>query len=164
MVDDSRALRDSSPVPTIAELLTRYRDLSGASYEDMSRSVNGAITTAWMQKLTTQPPKSFPRNAATIQHLADLLQVPAATIVLAFATSLGLPVSQAGTALSITLPPGTDILETRDVEAIRAVIRQLVDARRAASPPPEPDFDKVEGLRLAEDETPSPARNRRDRR
>lgn len=120
---------DSAPVPTIADLLLEYRRLTGASYDDMSRSTNGAITHGRLHQLATEPPSSFPRNAATVQALADLLQVPVATIVLAFASSLGLPVAASGSMLSITLPPGTDNLDPGDVEAIRAVVRQLVQAR-----------------------------------
>lgn len=136
MVERKAAGGDSPLVPTIAELLTEYRRRTGASYEDMSRRVDGAITTAWFHKLTTQPPRSFPRDAATVQHLADLLQVPIPTILLGFAAALGLPVEQPGSLLSITLPPGSDILDPGDVEAVRAVVRQLVDARKQDVPKP----------------------------
>ena len=158
-------------MPTIADLLLEYRRLTGASYEDMSRSVNGEITTARMHKLATERPKSFPRDAQTVQHLADLLQVSVATIVLAFAASLGLPVSQEGSHLAITLPPGTDNLEPDDVAAIRAIVARLVEARSAAAHnpaggqlldlarPPTPDLSRVaarrgdsEGRRLREDQ------------
>jgi hypothetical protein len=138
-------------VPTISELLAQYRDRTGASYDEMSRSVHGAITSAWFHKLTTSPPKSFPRDAATVQQLAELLQVSITTILEAFAASLGLPVAQTKPLLVVTMPPGTDVLEPADVDAIRAVIRQLVAARHSPPPePPQPDLSKVEGLRLAE--------------
>lgn len=177
MVETSGGDRDSPGVPTIAELLLEYRRVTGASYEDMHRSVNREITTARFHQLATEPPASFPRNARTVQALADLLQVPVATIVLAFAASLGLPVSQQGSHLSITLPPGTDNLDADDVEAIRAVVRQLVEARNAVvhtgtgsgktealtgqlidlARPPAPDLSRVaarrgtsEGRRLRE--------------
>ena len=163
MVDDSGDGLDALAVPTIAELLAQYRDRTGASYDDMSRSVNGEITSAWMHKLTTAPPKSFPRDAGTIRRLADLLQVPITTILNAFAVSLGLPIEQRGSSLSVSLPPGTDVLEARDVEAIRSIVRQLVAARQAATPRPpsgpatepipRPDMSKVENIRLAEEPT-----------
>jgi hypothetical protein len=152
MVERRSGHGDSPPVPTISELLAQYRDRTGASYDEMSRSVNGEITTAWFHKLTTQPPKSFPRDADTVQALADLLQVPVATIVLAFASSLGLPVTQSSSMLLLTLPPGTDNLQPADVAAIRAIVRQLVEARRAVSLP-EPDLSRVEGLRIEEEST-----------
>lgn len=141
-------------MPTISELLVQYRDRTGASYDEMSRSVQGAITSAWFHKLTTSAPRSFPRDSATVQQLADLLQVSVTTILEAFAVSLGLPVAQSKSLLLLTLPPGTDTLEPADVDAIRAVIRQLVAARNSTPPtPPEPDFSKpVPGVRLAETE------------
>lgn len=168
MVDDSGRRRDSPLVPSIADLLTQYRDRTGASYDDMSRSVRGEITSAWFHKLTTSSPKSFPRDPGTLANLADLLQVSIPTILNAFAISLGLPVSDTASRLALTLPPGTDSLEPADVEAIRAVIRQLIAARNAAQhthiaahDPVAPDMSRVQGLRLAED-TPTPVRNDHD--
>jgi hypothetical protein len=162
VVERGGAGGNSPGVPTIADLLLEYRRLTGASYEDMSKVVNREITTARLHQLATEPPKSFPREAHTVQRLADLLQVPVATIVLAFAASLGLPVSQTGSLLSITLPPGTDSLEADDVAAIRAVVGQLVQARRGVvetpagvgktertgrlvelTQPPAPDLNRV---------------------
>lgn len=156
MVDDLGQGHDALVVPTISELLAQYRDRTGASYDEMSRSVRGEITSAWFHKLTTSPPKSFPRDAATVQQLADLLQVSITTILEAFAASLGLPIAQSKSLLALTLPPGADTLEPADVDAIRAVIRQLVAARgRSSGPPtqplPTPDLSELEGVRLAEE-------------
>jgi len=116
-------------VPTIAELLTSYRVRTGDSYEEMARKVGDEITRARMHQLTTTPPREFPKHARTIELLSELLEVPVTTTLLAFAASLGLPVAASGSMLSITLPPGTDNLDPGDVEAIRAVVRQLVQAR-----------------------------------
>lgn len=151
MVERNGGGGDSPSVPTIADLLIEYRRRTGASYDDMSKAVHGEITTAWFHKLTTQPPKSFPRDAATVAHLADLLQVSVTTVLVAFAVALGLPVESSGSHLAITLPPGSDVLDSRDVEAVRSVIRQLVDARRMAAPP-VPDLAVAEGMRLATDD------------
>lgn len=151
MVERNGGGRDSASVPTFAELLSQYRDQTGASYEDMSDQVHGAIAPAWFEKLHKNQIKSFPRKAATVQHLADLLHVPVVTILLAYAATLGIPVSQSSSRLANTLPPGSDILDSRDVEAVRAVIRQLVDARRMAAPP-VPDLAVAEGVRLATDD------------
>jgi hypothetical protein len=154
VVDDSKTGQDSLAVPTISELLAQYRDRTGASYDEMSRSVDGAITSAWFHKLTTSPPKSFPRDAATVQQLADLLQVSITTILEAFALSLGLPVPQSRSLLLVTMPPGTDKLEPDDVAALRAVIRQLVAARSSGRP--ELDESRLHGLRLLETDEPDP--------
>lgn len=153
MVDGKGAGGDSPDVPTIAELLTHYRDLTGASYDDMSDLVGGAITGARFHQLTTEPPNAFPRPA-TLQHLANLLHLPVTTVILSFATSLGLSVDTSPSALAMTLPPGTDNLTDTDRQAVLAVIRALVDARRPTRPhgegPPDMDDPDIQGIRLDE--------------
>ena len=118
-------------MPTIAELLTAYRDRTGASYEDMARKVDDEINRSRMHQLATAPPKEFPKRARTVELLAQLLEVPVTTIVLAFAKGLGIPVQSSNTLLADTLPPGTDLLTAEDREVVRVVARALVDARHA---------------------------------
>jgi hypothetical protein len=139
---------DPVHVPSIAALLTDYRDRTGASYEDMSKAIGGVVSDGRLHQLATKTPSSFPREPSTITGLADLLQVPVTTILNAFAVSLGLTVASSGSMLAISLPPGTDNLTPEDVQAIRGVVRQMVRARQAATPPL--DLDEVEGVRLAE--------------
>ena len=129
MVERVAGRGESDAVPTIAELLTAYRDRTGMSYRRMAQKVRDEIHGTRLQVLATEPPKEFPKNARTIEVLAELLEVPVATIVLAFAAGLGIPVRQGGTMLERTLPPGTDTLTAEDREAIRYVTRALVDAR-----------------------------------
>jgi len=137
LVEHNGRGQDSLLVPTIAQLLTDYRDRTNASYDDMSATIGGGITGAWLQVLATKQAKSFPTKGKTVELLADLLEVSTATIVLAFAASIGLPVEQRGSHLSISLPPGTEDLEPADVEAVRSVIRQLVQARKAVAAVPD---------------------------
>lgn len=128
MVDRGDGDSDGSAVPTIAAMLTSYRDRTGHSYRDMARKVRDEMQGSRLQQLATSPPKAFPERR-TIELLSELLEVPTATVVLAFAAGLGIPVSQTGTMLERTLPPGTDALTAEDREAIRAVTRALVEAR-----------------------------------
>jgi hypothetical protein len=131
MVDRLSEDSDGSAVPTIAELLLSYRDRTGYSYKDMARKVRDEIQASRLQQLVTAPPKAFPERR-TVELLAELLEVPTATIVLAAAAGLGIPVTQSGTMLERTLPPGTDDLTAEDREAIRKVTKSLVEARQIA--------------------------------
>ena len=116
-------------MPTIAELLTAYRDRTGASYEDMARKVGDEINRSRMHELATQPPKNFPKLPRTFERLADLLEVPVTTIVLAFAAGLGLPVSTTQSRLAQLLPARTDeLLTDEDRDAILNVTRSLLEA------------------------------------
>lgn len=158
MVERNDDPADPVLVPSIAALLAQYRDRTGASYDDMERSLGGAISRGRLQQYVTKPPKGFP-DPENIQHLADLLHVSVTTILEAFAVSLGLTVEDRRPLLAISLPPGTDNLTDRDRAAIIGVVRQLVEARRDV---PTPDLDRVEGLRLAEGaEAPDLASNHR---
>lgn len=163
MVDRSGADADPAHVPSIAALLNQYRDRTGASYDAMSRSIGEAISGGRLHQIATKPQKNFP-DPDSVRHLANLLNVSITTVLEAFAVSLGLDVEQRRPLLAITLPPGTDNLTAGDVAAVRSVILQLVEARRAVAAS-APDMDAVQGIRLAEDDSiaynPADTRNGR---
>lgn len=149
MVEDTRGGGESHDVPDIAALLIAYRDRTGQSYDDMERRTGDVIKSARLHNMVREPQRNFP-EPRTLEALASLLQLPVATVVLAFARTLGLPVTDRSTRLAQSLPPGTDELTDEDRDAILAVTRQLIQARRAA---PAFDLSRVEGLRLAEEAT-----------
>lgn len=149
MVERTSGRTDGSGVPTIAELLTAYRDRTGHSYGEMARKVRDEIRVNRLQQLTTAPPKEFPKSARTVELLSELLDVPVTTIVLAFAAGLNIPVTQEPS--PVILPPGTDTLPPEDRQAIRAITRALIEARNAAPDPgpikgPEPAEQSDYGL------------------
>lgn len=143
-------------MPSIAALLTQYRDMTGASYDDMSDSIGGAISGGRLQQIVKKPVRNFP-DPDNARHLAELLNVSITTVLEAYAVSLGLDVDQRRSLLSMTLPPGTDNLTATDVAAVRAVISQLVEARRAMHIPMP--GASAQGLRVAEPDTPQPTKN-----
>ncbi|MCW2902894.1 MAG: hypothetical protein JWO67_5159 [Streptosporangiaceae bacterium] len=147
-------------MPTIAELLQAYMDSTGDSLRDIQRRSNGVLTSQNVAKIRTVPRKAFP-DPRTAEALSDLLQVSVTTIVLAYAASLGLPVVQGGSTLETMLPPGTDSLTPEDRDAIRAITRQLIDARREDARPPAPDLSRAEDFRLAEPGTLQPVQEPR---
>lgn len=130
MVEQSSGAAHGSGVPTIAELLSDYRDRTGHSYGDMARKVRDEIRGNRLQQLVTAAPKAFPETR-TVELLSELLDLPVTTIVLAFAAGLGIPVTQDPT--PVVLPPGTDTLAPEDKQAIRAITRALIVARNAAA-------------------------------
>lgn len=138
----------SSAVPSIADLLGQHRDRTSDSYRDMSRRVRDEISSGRLHQLHTEVPKAFP-EARTVVLLAELLQVPVTTVVLAVAASMGIPVQESESLLAISLPPGTDRLTDQDRDAVIAVTRALVSARQSA---PILNRDATEAVRLAEDE------------
>lgn len=129
MVDREAGPADGSAVPTIAQLLTAYRDRTGASYEEMARKVGDEINRSTMHKLATEPPKQFPKLPRTVERLADLLEVPVTTIVLAFAAGLGLDVKTSQSRLALLLPPSTDLLTEKERDAILGMVRSMMEAR-----------------------------------
>ena len=157
MVGKSAGGSHSSAVPTIRELLNEYRDRTGDSYDDMARRVDDAIGKQRLQQLATASPKRLPYEPKTIRALSQLLGVDTATVVLAFAADLGLPVERAGPALAHLLPQGTADLTRDDMDAVLHVVRQMVAVRQAATKadpapvrelhPPKPDLSKVAARR-----------------
>lgn len=148
---------DSRAMPTISDLLNAYRDRTGHSYDEMARRTNDEMRGSRIQQLTVNKPavKAFP-DARTVELLSQLLEVPIATTVLAFASSLGLSVRDSAPTLAQILPPGTDNLTPQDRDAILAVIRQLVAARNAAGHG-TPDLSRLQALRLSEEESTNQA-------
>lgn len=129
---------DSSSVPTIAALITAYRDRSGQpSYNDMARRVRDEIQPSAIHRLHTGRTRTFP-EPRTVGLLAELLEVPVTTIVLGLAAGLGLPVKDTEPGLLRMLPPGTDKLTDDDLEVVRVILRRLIALRGQASTAAEP--------------------------
>ena len=161
MVELGDGRPDGSGVPTIAELLLAYRDRTGASYREMARKVGDELTQARLHQLAHRPPLEFPKNGRTFVLLSELLEVPVATIVLAFAAGIGLDVRPGSGLMSQALPPGVDELPGEDRDTVVAVARALLRARAESSQPagtdsesrastaPDPDPDRQHDYDLA---------------
>lgn len=145
MVDEPMTPSEASSVPTISELVRAHMDARGASYGDLSRRTNSELSTQALHRIVTGELRAFP-DVRTLQILSKLLDLPIATILLAVASSLGLPVRQSISSLEAVLPPGSDVLTAEDREAIRTVTRALIDARRATrSTPADVDPGPIAG-------------------
>lgn len=137
---------DAHAVPTLRDLIQRHIDRSGDSQRQLGErsGIRHQTLSNWMAGDIAE----FP-DPERLRRFAAYTGYSERTVVLAAAATIGLRVAEVGGRLVNSLPPGTDSLSVEDVEAIRAIVRQLVDARRTAEPP-RPDLSKVEGLRLAE--------------
>lgn len=143
------ATPDPSVVPTLRDLIERHSDRTGESRRALgARSGIAHQTLGYWFEGTIQ---TFP-DPDTMRKFAAGTGYTEQTVLLAAAMTVGLRVTQTGSQLTNSLPPGTDTLVPEDVDAIRGIVKQLVDARQQQSePPPVPDLSKVEGIRLAED-------------
>lgn len=137
---------DPHAVPTLRDLIRRHMDRTGDSGRHMDKlsGVNRQTLSNWMAGNITE----FP-NPEQLRRFAAYTGYSEQTVVLAAAATIGLRVAEVGGRLVNSLPPGTDNLSVEDIDAVRAIVRQLVDARRSGAPTPE--LSKVQGLRLAED-------------
>jgi hypothetical protein len=137
---------DAEHVLTLRDLIQRHMDLTGESRRALgARSGVAHQTLGYWWDGTI---KTFP-EPDTIKAFADATRTPLPLVLLAAASTIGLPVTNTP-GLAAMLPPGTDNLTSKDVDAILGIIRALIDARQQGSPPPEPDLAEVQGIRLDE--------------
>lgn len=108
-------------MPTIKQLIRAELD-SGKSVRDLADASGGRVKFQTFQELSTKPPKQFPKDLKTITGMSLALRVPETTIVLAYAKSLGIPVSS-GSTFSLRLPADVDSLSPAMQDAILAVAR-----------------------------------------
>lgn len=93
------------------------------SMEALSRACGGNPTRANLQRMATEAPKSFPKDPQVVQGLAKGLGVRVTDVVLAFAASLGLPVSNSETDLVI---PNAGMLPVASRQVLREVASNML--------------------------------------
>lgn len=144
-------------VLTLRNLIEAHTDRTGESRRalgDRSGLAHQTLGYWWAGTI-----KTFP-DPDTIRAFARATNYSEQTVLLAAARTVGLRVTEAGTPLINTLPPGTDALRPEDVDAIRAVVRQLVEARSAAVQGRGPALPDLQGIRLTEEKgVEAPIRN-----
>ena len=123
-------------MPTIRELIEQRRAFTNLSYREMSERAERAglhIKYQTIQTLATETPKQWPKQAETIQALAEALDVPEQLVVLAFAASFGLDVRLERSRLASLLPSDTSALPGTVQDAIAQVVKALVATRAEES-------------------------------
>ena len=143
---------DSQHVLTLRDLIQRHIDSTGESRRALGDRCGVAHQTLgywWNGSI-----KTFP-DPETLLAFATATRTPIETVLLATAQTIGLPVHGVPD-LAAMLPPGTDSLSARERDAVLAVIRALVDARRLPPGrrehvgPPDLSDPSIQGLRLDE--------------
>lgn len=115
----------SQIVPTLADLIQARRADRGWSYRVLADRASHVFTAQrWQQLGTGVRIKEFP-EPATIQAMADALEVDVASVVLAAAASIGLPVERRQSELAAMLPSTADALTEEQRDAVLAVIRAM---------------------------------------
>lgn len=134
---------DAHAVPTLRDLIQRHIDRTGDSLNHMGdrSGVRSQTLSKWYRGEITEFPEP-----ERLRRFAAYTGYTEQTVVLAAAATIGLRVAEVGGRLVNSLPPGTDSLSAEDIDAVRAIVRQLVDARTGP-----PDMATVKGVRLAED-------------
>lgn len=123
---DSTPTGDGDQVPTLQQLIRSRMDQHGWSYADLAKQSGDRLTRSrWQQLGTGTRMKSWP-EPATVRIVVETLGFDYATVVLAAAKSLELPVDRRGTLLSQLLPAGTDLLSDEVVDGVLALLRSLV--------------------------------------
>ncbi|EOM77649.1 helix-turn-helix domain-containing protein [Rhodococcus rhodnii] len=131
-------------MPTLADLIAARKAERGWSYQQLADRVEGAISRQrWQQLGTGVRIKEFP-EPATIQAIADALEVDVTLVVLAVARSIGFSVRRQESALAAMLPPGADQLTEEQRDAVLAVVRVMAPRQPSGAtneevPEPRPE-------------------------
>jgi len=115
----------ASAVPTLADLISARKTERGWSYQQLADRAHGAVSRQrWQQLGTGVRIKEFP-EPATIQAIADALEVDVTLVVLGVARSIGFAVRTQDSSLAAMLPPGADLLNDEQRNAVLAVVRAM---------------------------------------
>lgn len=135
-VDRQAKPRDSTHVPSIRELIQAALD-AGKTVRQLEADSGYRVRFQTFQNLSKHAPKEFPKHPETIAGMVAALNVSESTVVLAYATGLGIPVD-AGSTFALRLPPGVDALDPSMQDAIIRVARAALQsgARRPVADSP----------------------------
>lgn len=127
--------------PTIQELIQHRRDETGWSLRAIAKATGDRVAHQTVSKLASGPPREWPKNVETITGLAAALNVPEDTIVLAFASAMGIPVRRQPSLLALQLPASADLLTAAERNHIIGLVQALTAGR---TDPTDPTGDAAE--------------------
>jgi hypothetical protein len=132
----------SGDMQRISELVQAAMD-AGASLRDLEERAGGAVQFQAFSKVARSQLTQMPRSAEAFEGYARALGVDVRTVVLAFATELGLDVRDNQSPLAAMLPAGTDRLTPGQARAIANLVLEITLGLEKSSEEPQP------GLKLA---------------
>lgn len=134
MPGQRRSFNDGT-VPNLQQLITEQKSLSGRSYADYEARAGSVISRQrWQQLGKGDRIKEF-SEPATIQAMADALEVDATVVILAMAKTLGFPVDDYESDLARMLPPSARNLTVEQRDAIVRLVRAIAPSEGAQDAP-----------------------------
>lgn len=106
----------------IRELLDATR--GGRSFEELAAAHPNSPSRQFWHQLATKPQRAFPKPE-TIRGIAATLRVTQATVVLAWAQSLGIPMVHEAR-LAQLLPPGSEQLSDSAIATVLSMVNELI--------------------------------------
>jgi hypothetical protein len=131
-VESSRERLDSHGVPSIRDLICAALG-AGKTVRQLEDDSGGLVRFQTFQELANHAPKQFPKDPKTITGMAAALNVPESTVVLAYATGLGIDVHNASSNFTLRLPPGLDRLDPVMQDALITLARAAVKTQKNLS-------------------------------
>lgn len=129
---DEHLTPDREDVLNLQQLVRARMDERGWSYGDLERLSGHRLTKGrWQQIATGARQTNFP-VPATIQIVADVLEIEVTTVLIAAGRSVGLDARRRSPGLAGLLPAGTDQLSERMRDGLLAIIRAAVAERQAS--------------------------------
>lgn len=129
-LDRSLGSGDIGSVQMISELVKAQKAASDLSYEALAQraqKVGLGLTKQQLSDLASSRPKGGPKSAEMVQALSMALNVPERTVVLAYAASFGIDVSETLSPFEVRLPATVSSLDTSMQDAILHVIRAATE-------------------------------------
>lgn len=124
VVAQRRRGQDRSEVLPLQDLIPGTDDMSLADLEARS---DGLISRARWGKWRNGIMIEFP-EPATLEHIADTLNLDVTTVVLACAKQLGLDVQLRRNRLETRLPPRAADLSDEQIQAVLSVVNAMIDS------------------------------------
>lgn len=113
---------------SIGELILQRLDEQGWSRREFADATGGVVSHQSLSAIIAGP-KQWPKHNDTILGLARALAVHPETVVLAYATALGIPIQAQPPRLVTALPESTHLLTGPEITHIAGIITALTHGR-----------------------------------